>query len=322
MFKLFLNRQISKTRLMLGAATLTLSILLLGCGDRTEVTVLIDNPTTSELTIAIDDKAHTIAPLESYEIEIPYGMHSLEFTQGPFHDSIKQQVVNAYFSPSIGKNTLSLNPTNSTYVYTKEYYFENEKDAPTFRDNIFIINGLLYNDQDAIVQNGFVVDNYGGLNVNESFPDEIYVDKKQRYGLKTKLFRYGEYDNYYRTEWLGIPDLVDEVDSKPKNGDIFITFNKSFDGFNLSHFEGRDELIILLKNYESHYRDLINKTTSSKQFSEMSKQLRADLASIKNHPQYSEAKDSDPLNALINLKSDDGLSDINYLNDKVIFFKQ
>lgn len=147
--------------------------------------VIIDNPTDQEISFEIDGKNYHLAADSSQKITLKNGEHSLKIDGEEY--SFKKEGfalkggIDAVFDQGIGAAKYAiLNPTQSLYVLSYEYYGDGEPEYPE--------------DQDFDAVYFEVRADYG---LDESYPDTISLSKGTKGVFKTKLFRGRDYLEEY-----------------------------------------------------------------------------------------------------------------------------
>jgi len=81
--------------------------------------VLIDNPTTKKITLTIDGDVITLDSLQSKELRLTTGKHSLKFIDSTFDFNIPELT-------DYNKYDLLINPTRSAYIFEQISYLKKE----------------------------------------------------------------------------------------------------------------------------------------------------------------------------------------------------
>lgn len=74
----------------------------------------IDNPTEEPITVYIDDTAYDIPPVTMIQITLEYGKHQLKYNN---------QEITIHNGGRVNKGQAIINPTQSTYVFFKQNFF-------------------------------------------------------------------------------------------------------------------------------------------------------------------------------------------------------
>lgn len=147
--------------------------------------VIIDNPTDQEISFEIDGKNYHLAADSSQKITLKNGEHSLKIDGEEYSFKKKgftfEGGIDAVLDQGIGAAKYAiLNPTQSLYVLSYEYYGDGEPEYPE--------------DQDFDAVYFEVRADYG---LDESYPDTISLSKGTKGVFKTKLFRGRDYLEEY-----------------------------------------------------------------------------------------------------------------------------
>ena len=88
-------------------------------GIKAKKDVLIDNPTTKKITLTIDGDVITLDSLQSKELRLTTGKHSLKFIDSTFDFNIPELT-------DYNKYDLLINPTRSAYIFEQISYLKKE----------------------------------------------------------------------------------------------------------------------------------------------------------------------------------------------------
>lgn len=156
--------------------------------------VIVDNPTDQEISFQIDGKTYHLSANSSQKITLKNGEHRLKIDGEEYSFKKKgftfEGGIDAVLDQGIGATKYAiLNPTQSMYVLSYEYYGDGDPEYPEDQDF------------DAIYFE--VRADYG---LDESYPDTISLSKGTKGTFKTKLFRAWEYLEEY--------DLLEDGDEE------------------------------------------------------------------------------------------------------------
>lgn len=173
--------------------------------------VIVDNPTDEEISFQIDGKTYHLSAETSEKITLKNGEHTLKIDgeEYPFKKEgfALKGGVNAVLDQGLGAAKYAiLNPTQSVYVLSHEYYGDGDPEYPE--------------DQDFDAVYFEVRADYG---LDESYPDTISLSKGTKGAFKTKLFRGREYlEEYDLLDEMGEDDdYVDEGENHSLSGQNF-----------------------------------------------------------------------------------------------------
>lgn len=158
--------------------------------------VLIDNPTTKKITITIDSAVIAVDSLQSKELSLTSGKHSLKFIDSTFDFNIPELV-------DYNKYDLLINPTRSAYIFEQVSYLrisltpeeleKRRKSTATGKNSIpydsinimglFTIKGNLKKTKEMFITDDW---NYG---INDSIPAETKSASPFDEVLEIKLYR-------------------------------------------------------------------------------------------------------------------------------------
>ena len=163
-------------------------------GIKAKKDVLIDNPTTKKITLTIDGDVITLDSLQSKELSLTTGKHSLKFIDSTFDFNIPEKT-------DYNKYDLLINPTRSAYIFEQISYLKKEltpeelairrKDPqqntiPYGSVNIMgllTISGNLKKTKEMFITDDW---NYG---IDAVIPDEAESARPMDEVLKIKLYR-------------------------------------------------------------------------------------------------------------------------------------
>ena len=156
--------------------------------------VIVDNPTDQEISFQIDGKTYHLPADSSQKITLKNGEHRLKIDGEEYSFKKKgftfEGGIDAVLDQGIGATKYAiLNPTQSMYVLSYEYYGDGDPEYPE--------------DQDFDAVYFEVRADYG---LDESYPDTISLSKGTKGTFKTKLFRAWEYLEEY--------DLLEDGDEE------------------------------------------------------------------------------------------------------------
>lgn len=177
---------------------LLLSILSLGlasCGkDKEEV--VVDNPTSADITFFIDGKEYQLKANSFEELKLNVGNHTLKIPQGE----------EVSFEYAKGQGGSIINPTNTKYILVAENYSDipieqNHMYKLLFKD--FAFDGDVYYGPFEAVEGYFIPHTEGKpwrYGLNEEFPESITVtDNGSKMNLTyKKIFRPAEFKKEYQ----------------------------------------------------------------------------------------------------------------------------
>lgn len=157
-------------------------LLMTACGSGLKVEM--DNPTDQTITVTVDGKEYTLAPLELLPIKgLKKGEHTMQMAGGP-------ELTFTLETSSM------LNPTLSLYVTDKTEYSGTGGDMDDSDWVDVTIDGVDYWGPIEVIENQPVIKmdkiNYGVLT---DFPEE--VDTVRDAVIHTKIFRKADYPKYY-----------------------------------------------------------------------------------------------------------------------------
>jgi hypothetical protein len=146
--------------------------LLSSCSD-TRYKVLIDNPTAKKISVTIDKEVIVVDSLQSNEILLAFGDHTMKFGDSVFHFSVSQDL-------SHDRINLLINPTGSGYVLRQLNY---RKNAPGLKAEPGSSRDLIPYDTIQLMDVAFVSGNYKKIasqfiydlydyGIDEQFPAE------------------------------------------------------------------------------------------------------------------------------------------------------
>lgn len=147
--------------------------------------VIVDNPTDQKISFQIDGKTYHLSANSLQKITLKNGEHRLKIDGEEYSFKKKgftfEGGIDAVLDQGIGATKYAiLNPTQSMYVLSYEYYGDGDPEYP--EDQNF----------DAVYFE--VIADYG---LDESYPDTISLSKGTKGVFKTKLFRAWEYLEEY-----------------------------------------------------------------------------------------------------------------------------
>lgn len=149
--------------------------------------VLADNPTDQAITFQIDGKEYQLAAHSSQEIPLKNWKHTLNFN----NENYSFEKEGFTLEKGLGAQQYAiLNPTQSRYVLSYEYYGDGD---PTYPE-----------DQDFESVYFEVAADYG---LDETLPDSISLPRGQQGTFKTKLFRGAAYLEEY-------PELLEDIEAE------------------------------------------------------------------------------------------------------------
>lgn len=229
------------------------TLMLLGCGDGGNTQLItIDNPTNSKMVILYDDEKLEIPALGYIEKEMVFGEHSFSFLEGEFESSINQKKLPFKLYPSPPKVKLVINPSSIPYVVTSEYYGTGSMPS----SKITNIEGYAYDDDATVIPN-FSFTMIHDIGIHEPFPDEIQTSNS--YQRVTKVFRFPDYDKYYREIWLGEPQKTTEPNSKTISYSSFMDIEDPLPTqFDLMRFNDRPEVKAVVEKYAQTTLEYLN----------------------------------------------------------------
>ena len=177
--------------------------------------VIVDNPTDQEISFQIDGKTYHLSADSSQKITLKNGEHRLKIDGEEYSFKKKgftfEGGIDAVLDQGIGVAKYAiLNPTQSMYVLSYEYYGDGDPEYP--EDQNF----------DAVYFE--VIADYG---LDESYPDTISLSKGTKGVFKTKLFRAWEYLEEY--------DLLDGISEEEE-------YEEWNDSLSDQDFEGEESL--------------------------------------------------------------------------------
>jgi hypothetical protein len=158
-------------------------LLMTACGSGMKVEM--DNPTDQSITVSIDGKEYTLAPMELLPIKgLKKGEHTLQMAGG-------QETKFTLETPSL------LNPTLSLYVTDKEEYSGDGTGMMDDSDWVTVlIDSTEYWGPIEVFENQLVIPlnkiNYG---VTTDFPEEVETSREAV--IHTKIFRKNDFLKYY-----------------------------------------------------------------------------------------------------------------------------
>ena len=157
-------------------------LLMTACGSGLKVEM--DNPTDQTITVTVDGKEYTLAPLELLPIKgLKKGEHTMQMADGP-------ELTFTLETSSM------LNPTLSLYVTDKTEYSGTGGDMDDSNWVDVTIDGVDYWGPIEVFENQPVIRtdkiNYG---VTTDFPEEVETAREAV--IHTKIFRKADYPKYY-----------------------------------------------------------------------------------------------------------------------------
>lgn len=179
-------------------------LTLVACSKPDSVEHWIDNPTSNEITLSIDDNQLTIPAKSGIKYKIGYGKHSLSYNN---------EAVNFVVKPS--KREGFINPTQSNYIFYKIIYVDDNyaavvRNVDSYQKDIqyktpVIINGELHEMEVpfTVINDLFIEkDTYAwDYFLDEKLPRTVSL-KNRSISVQTKLFREDDFLKYMREEGL------------------------------------------------------------------------------------------------------------------------
>lgn len=163
------------------------TLLLAGCSDA--VTYTIDNPTSANLELEIDDATYLIPSGVGHEISLEPGLHRMR----------SQQLGELQFIVYKGGVGGLINPTLSDYVIARETYVTDESKLKNFAsiDSTILLDGVPFTGS-LELRNQLFIDKTWRFPVQEPFPQEITGHVTENGGnIFSKIFRRDEFVEYY-----------------------------------------------------------------------------------------------------------------------------
>ena len=161
---------------------------------KTTKKVLIDNPTAKKITITIDSAVIAVDSLQSKELSLTSGKHSLKYIDSTFDFNIAEKV-------DYNKYDLLINPTRSAYIFeqvsflrkslTPEELEKRRKDTQQNRipyDSINIMGLFTIKGNFKKTKEMFITDDWD-YGMNDSIPAEAESARPFDEVLKIKLYR-------------------------------------------------------------------------------------------------------------------------------------
>ncbi|GBU07560.1 hypothetical protein AwDysgo_08910 [Bacteroidales bacterium] len=243
----------------------------------------IDNPLETPITIHIDEEAHTIAAKSVLLLEIPSGLHRLEYN--------KEQV-NFVVKPN--SKEVIMNPTLSNYVFHHEMYSLEEEGAEeqadrfreTYLYDYYLESGDTIRVPFKLVNDLFIerTSYYWHLNPTEPYKEVDYISMEGSNLLsvvRSKMFRER---NFYRHYEAFLPDNFQFPKNETKLSDL-----KPFEFMpeNLRHCDcaGLD-IILQLKLAQFDSLQIVDATEFKALYDRFSIKNRADRLETDCGPDY------------------------------------
>lgn len=163
------------------------SLLLAGCSDA--LTYTIDNPTSANLELEIDDTTYLIPAGVGHEISLEPGLHSMR----------SKQLGELQFIVYKGGVGGLINPTLSDYVIARETYVTDESKLKNFGSihGTMELDGVPFTGS-LELRNQLFIDKTWRFPVQEPFPAEVTGHVTEQGGnIFSKIFRRDEFVEYF-----------------------------------------------------------------------------------------------------------------------------